>query len=322
MSKVLSREFGAARLAPEEQLVLPNGSAGVCGDLCLQPRTISAAVATYPEPRTPEEYYLDLIKRCLTRTLVAKGTERHTISPGRPHVRLAYGVVRSILAPFRLELVRTTSSRPEDYLESGHAAENRVEDAETMLGTRQLDHMQSCISDVLRNGIPGDLLEAGVWRAGMTIFMRAVLKAFGNTEKRVWVADSFEGLPPSDTTTDSFGWRAGDMAVSLKEAQQNFSRYGLFDGQVVFLKGFFNQTLDRAPLARLAILRVDADLYSSTLDVLNALYQKLSPGGYAIFDDYQNLPDCRKAIDQYRAEHGITEELKKIDTRSVYWQKA
>jgi O-methyltransferase len=287
-----------------------------------QAQTISAAVATHPEPRTPEEYYLDLMKRCLTRTLVAKGTERHTIRPGRPHVRLAYGALCSILAPFRLELVRTGSSGPEDYLESGHAAENRVEDAETMLGTRQLDHMQSCISDVLRKGIPGDLLEAGVWRGGMTIFMRAVLKAFGNTEKQVWVADSFEGLPPSDKTTDSFGWRAGDMAVSLEEAQQNFLRYGLLDDQVVFLKGFFNQTLNKAPLSQLAILRVDADLYSSTVDVLNALYPKLSSGGYAIFDDYQNLPDCRKAIDQYRAEHGITEELKKIDRRSVFWQKA
>jgi O-methyltransferase len=279
-------------------------------------------VETHPEPRTSEEYYLDLIKRCLTRTLFAKRIERQTIRPGRPQVRLAYGVVRSILGPFRLELVRTVSSGPEDYLESGHAAENRVEDAETMLGIRQLDHMQSCISGVLRNRIPGDLLEAGVWRGGMTIFMRAVLKAFGNTEKRVWVADSFEGLPPPDIETDSFGWRTGDMAVSLEEAQQNFSRYGLLDGQVVFLKGFFNRTLNQAPLSRLAILRVDADLYSSTLEVLNALYPKLSPGGYAICDDYQNLPDCRKAIDQYRGEHGITEELKKIDRRAVYWQKA
>ncbi len=254
----------------------------------MQARTISAVITTKPEPRTPEEYYLDLTKRCLTRTLIAKGIERHTIRPGRPHVRLAYGIVRSILTPFNLELVRTVSSGPEDYLESGHAAENRAEDAETMLGIRQLDHMQACISDVLRNGVAGDLLEAGVWRGGMTIFMRAVLKAFGNAEKRVWVADSFEGLPPSDTKTDSFGWRAGDMAVSLEEAQQNFSRYGLLDDQVIFLKGFFNQTLNKAPISQLAILRVDADLYSSTVDVLTALYPKLSPGGYAIFDDYQN----------------------------------
>ena len=137
MSKVLSPDL------PVEQ-----------PDLYLKLRTSSAAVTTYPEPRTPEEYYLDLIKRCLTRTLVAKGTERHTIRPGRPHIRLAYKVVRSILTPFKLELVRTVSSGPEDYLESGHAAENRVEDAETMLGTRQLDHMQSCISDVLRKGRP------------------------------------------------------------------------------------------------------------------------------------------------------------------------
>lgn len=275
----------------------------------------------HPTAQSPGELYLDLMKRCLTRTLVAKGRERHTLRPRRPIHRRANRAIQGAFGALNLELVRVISSSPQDYIESGHAAENRVEDAETMLGTRQLDHVQACISDILQRNIPGDLLEAGVWRGGMTIFMRAALKAFGDTHRRVWLADSFEGLPAPDTRLDSFGWRAGDLAVSVDEVQENFARYGLLDDQVVFLKGFFNQTLSTAPISSLAILRVDADLYESTRDVLNALYPKLSPGGYAIFDDYQNLSDCRRAIDEYRKQHGIVHEVKKIDLRAVYWQK-
>jgi O-methyltransferase len=190
-----------------------------------------------------------------------------------------------------------------------------------MLGLRQLGHMEQCIVDVLREGVPGDLLEAGVWRGGMTIFMRGVLRAYGASDRLVWVADSFAGLPQPETGQEYDAWKEGDMAVSLQEVQQNFERYGLLDDQVRFLQGFFSQTLPQAPIEKLAILRVDADLYSSTLDVLNNLYPRLSPGGYAIFDDYQNLPDCKRAIDEFRAAHNIREPISKIDERAVYWRR-
>jgi O-methyltransferase len=111
------------------------------------------------------------------------------------------------------------------------------------------------------------------------------------------------------------------MAVSLETVQKNFARYGLLDDQVVFLKGFFSETLSRRPVRSLAILRVDADLYSSTMDVLRNLYSVLSPSCYAIFDDYYNLADCRRAIEEFRAERGITEEIQRIDQRPAYWQK-
>jgi O-methyltransferase len=265
--------------------------------------------------------YFDLTKRVLTRTLTAKSIERQTLQARFPPKRLAVALARGLLRPLSLELVRLIPCTPEDYRESGDAARNRAEDAETMLGVRQLDNMQACIASVLRDGVPGDLLEAGVWRGGMTIFMRAALAAFGETSRNVWVADSFEGLPDPDRRQDSFGWRAGDMAASLDEVRDNFARYGLLDDRVRFLKGYFSSTLPSAPIERLAILRVDADLYESTLDVLKALYPKLSPGGYAIFDDYRNLVDCRRAIDEYRAQHAIVEPVEIIDKRAVFWRK-
>ena len=283
---------------------------------------ISASVRTEPVPVSPAELYLDLLKRTLTRTIVAQPRERQTIRARVPAKRLFVATAQKLLAPFSWELVRVIRCTPDDYLESGDAARNRAEDAETMLGTRQLDNMQACIEDVLRSSVPGDLLEAGVWRGGMTILMRAALKAYGVTDRRVWIADSFAGLPKPDGARNSFGWRAGDMAASIEEVRGNFARYDLLDDQVSFLKGFFSETLPSAPISKLAILRVDADLYESTMDVLENLYPKLSVGGYAIFDDYQNLPDCRLAIDDYRKRHGILEPVRRIDTRAVFWKKA
>ena len=286
----------------------------------LQVAPLILSVETQPTPRTPAELYLDLMKKILTRALIAKGLERHTIRPQGPKSAFLYRFNR-VAARFGMEAVRLTSSRAEDYLESGHEAVNRVEDAETMLGTRQLDLMQKCIADVLTRNIPGDLIEAGVWRGGMTIFMRAALAAYQVNDRQVWVADSFAGLPEIDRRHDGSAWNKGEMAVSLDTVRNNFARYGLLDEQVVFLKGFFSDTLPTASIRQLAILRVDADLYGSTMDVLRNLYSALSTGGYAIFDDYQNLPDCRRAIDEFRSEHGITEKICRIDERAIYWQK-
>jgi hypothetical protein len=196
----------------------------------------------------------------------------------------------------------------------------------TMIGLKRLDNLQFTVEDVIARGVPGDLIEAGAWRGGACIFMRGVLKAHGVTDRRVWVADSFEGLPvpnpdryPADAEVPPDA--GGLMAVSLKSVQFNFVRYGLLDAQVHFLKGWFSDTLPDAPIERLAVLRLDADLYESTMDALVNLYPKLSPGGYVIVDDYGSIAACAKAVEDYRAEHGIAEPIVTIDWTGVYWQK-
>ncbi len=70
--------------------------------------------------------------------------------------------------------------------------------AETMIGLKRLDNIQFCIESVLSNNIQGDLIEVGVWRGGASIFMKAVLAANRAIDRRVFVADSFEGLPKPD----------------------------------------------------------------------------------------------------------------------------
>jgi hypothetical protein len=156
--------------------------------------------------------------------------------------------------------------------------------------------------------------------------MRAVLKAHGVKDRTVWVADSFEGLPPPNP--EKYPADAGMtlheatfFAVSLETVKNNFSRYGLLDDQVKFLKGWFKDTLPSAPIEKLAVLRLDGDLYESTMDALVHLYPKLSPGGYIIVDDYGTVFPCKKAVSDYRKKHNITEPIIKIDWAGAYWQK-
>jgi hypothetical protein len=195
-----------------------------------------------------------------------------------------------------------------------------------MIGLARLSNIQELVENVLARDVPGDLIEAGAWRGGATIFMRAVLKAHAVTDRTVWVADSFEGLPPPNP--EEYPADQGldlntieDLAVSQEEAAANFERYGLLDNQVRFIKGWFKDTLPTAPIRQLAVFRVDADLYESTMDALVPLYPKVASGGYVIVDDYKVIPACKEAVDDYRAEHGITAPLNHIDWNAVYWQK-
>lgn len=198
--------------------------------------------------------------------------------------------------------------------------------AHTMIGVPRLDNLRACAEAVLDDGVEGDFIETGVWRGGACIFMRGILKAYGVTDRTVWVADSFEGLPPNDPvkypkeSSAQFHVHA-DLAVSLEQVQRNFARYGLLDSQVKFLKGWFRDTLPGAPIRKLAILRLDGDLYESTMDALT-LYPKLSPGGFVIVDDYNNVKACNDAIEDFRRERGITDPLRPLQGGGGFWRKS
>jgi O-methyltransferase len=196
-----------------------------------------------------------------------------------------------------------------------------------MVGLHRLDNLQDCVTEVLRRGVPGDLIETGVWRGGVTIFMRAILKAYGDVERDVWVADSFQGLPKPDPSrwpadADDELWTLTWVPTSLEVVQANFARYGLLDEQVRFLPGWFSDTLPTAPIERLAVLRLDGDMYGSTMEALEALYPKLSVGGYVIVDDYGAFAQCKEAVTDFRAANGIMDPMEWVDESCVFWQRS
>jgi hypothetical protein len=254
--------------------------------------------------------------------------------------------------------------------------------AHTMIGWHRLTNIEACGSAVIEDGIPGDFVETGVARGGAAIFMRAVLKAYGVTDRRVIACDTFMAAPQPPTGSvgravwplvlrvvslitriPSKRWRMtlyrwleehqqsfprsanpspeivetgiglvrfyadhpslfDKDRASLAAVRSHFARYGLLDSQVLFLEGFFADTLPKTPIDHIAVLRLDGDTYESTRSVLDILYHKVSSGGYVIIDDYLTFQDCRRAVDSFRQEHGITDAMAEIDENGVFWKKS
>ena len=100
-----------------------------------------------------------------------------------------------------------------------------------MIGLKRMANIQDCIETIIQDDVPGDLIETGVWRGGATIFMRANLNAYGDTTRKVWVADSFEGLPAPDASgtrrTPATAPQAdGSRGRRSSQVKHNFRRYG------------------------------------------------------------------------------------------------
>ena len=198
--------------------------------------------------------------------------------------------------------------------------------AHSMIGKARMDNLRALVEQVIARDIPGDLIETGVWRGGACIFMRALLAAYNVEDRIVWCADSFEGLPKPDS--ERYPADRGDphhtfapLAVSLEEVRANFARYRLLDDRVRFLKGWFKDTLPAAPIERIGLLRLDGDMYESTMDALRALYAKVSIGGFIIVDDYGAVAGCRQAVADFRAAHGIADPIRDIDGIGAWWTR-
>lgn len=189
-----------------------------------------------------------------------------------------------------------------------------------MVGVPRLKNIKKLLTDVVRNDVPGDFLEAGVWRGGASMYARRVLDTLGAHDRKVWVCDSFEGLPKSTHPEDFLDFNGlSQLEVPLEEVEANFSKYGLLSN-VEFVKGWFKDTLPAvAPRLTLSVLRLDGDLYESTMDTLVPLYPRISRGGYVIVDDY-NLPPCAKAVDHFRSHNKIRGSLSWVDSACVYWR--
>ncbi len=195
--------------------------------------------------------------------------------------------------------------------------------APSMIGWRRMSHLRAECERVLLERVPGDFLEAGVWRGGASMMMRAVLKAYDVRDRRVFAADTFSGLPADTDRADPAAAVCGNpiFSVSLEEVKAAFRRYGLLDSQVVFLEGTFAATLPSAPIDSTAVLRLDGDTFASARDTLAALYAKLSPGGSLILDDYFLFEGNRRAVDAFRSECGIEDPIVQIDDYGGYWIK-
>ncbi|HEX6458653.1 MAG TPA: TylF/MycF/NovP-related O-methyltransferase [Thermoleophilaceae bacterium] len=192
----------------------------------------------------------------------------------------------------------------------------------TMVGLHRLDDLQRCLEAIVADSVAGDVIEAGTWRGGASILMRATLDALGEAGRRVVVADSFQGFPDPDEKQPETG-RLAEMdyvAVSLEEVKANFERLGVLDG-VEFVRGFFHETVPGLRDRSWALVRLDGDSYEATCLTLQSLYPGLATGGYVIIDDYGALEPCRRAVDEFRERHGIEEPIEQVDWTCARWRR-
>lgn len=239
--------------------------------------------------------YLDMVQRCIINTIYEDPNQGYW----SPHV--FDGKLR--------ELGRDWPSK-----------------AHSMIGSLRMSNLRQITEFVVANQIPGDFIETGVWRGGACIMARAIFKAYGADDRRVWVADSFCGLPQpnpkyaADANDKHHTYQ--ELAISLEEVQANFAKYGLLDDQVVFLKGWFSETLRKASIQSLAVLRLDGDMYESTMDGLVNLFDKVSPGGFVIVDDFGAVKGCQQAVLEFRKSRQIEDPMQNIDGIGVFWCKS
>jgi hypothetical protein len=244
--------------------------------------------------------YLDLLEKCLTNVIYRDPPMR----PKWTHILR------------KQEFSEATRESGKDWPSRAH----------TMIGLKRLHSLREQVEATLQEDIRGDYIETGVWRGGACIMMRAVLAAYGAKDRVVYAADSFAGVPPpnrkrypADRGRNFYKYK--QLAVPLEEVQANFATYGLLDDQVRFVKGLFSETLPKLQAERLALIRLDGDLYESTMDALDALYPRLSPRGFVVVDDY-GLRSSRSAVHDYLDRRGEKVTFERIDDYSVWWRKA
>ena len=259
---------------------------------------------------------LALLKKSVAGTL---GPGYSFAAPSSRTRALAYLPAQRWLARRGYALVKRT---PAQVREEGR---DLPVDALTMVGLARLDQLEQAVRTIDAEEIPGDLLEAGVWRGGAGIVMRATLAELGDKTRTVWLADSFQGLPKPDADrypadAGDVHWKFPELAVTRQDVEDGFRAYGLLDDQVRFLEGWFRDTLP-GPVEQLALLRVDGDLYESTWQTLELLYDLVAPGGFVIVDDYGAVRKARAAVDDFREARSIAVPLERIDWTGVYWRK-
>lgn len=194
----------------------------------------------------------------------------------------------------------------------------------SMVGLARLNDLQRRVEAIVSDGVPGDLIECGSWRGGAAMLMRATLDSLGETDRTVFVADSFRGFPQAEAG-DAYSLDADlagvdFLAVGLDEVRASFARLGL-DRGVTFVPGFFADTLPALHGHRWALARLDSDSYDATRSALDVVYPSLSVGGYLVIDDFYPLDDCRRAVEDFRAEHSITDPIEAVDWNAARWRR-
>lgn len=200
--------------------------------------------------------------------------------------------------------------------------------AYSMISPERMRDVRMACETVIRENIHGAFVETGICRGGALMMMQGVNRDFYHDNcnhyfRPVFGFDSFNGVPrpymEQDKGLNLFTFP--ELAVSKAQVEKNFRNLDLWGDNVRLVEGWFKDSLPVTDTGPIAVLRLDGDLASSTLEAFENLYPRLSIGGFVLVDDYNDIPQCKWATDKYRQEHGITEDIVESDWTGIYWRK-
>lgn len=185
----------------------------------------------------------------------------------------------------------------------------------------RIENLFNRCAEMIESDIPGDFVEAGVWKGGASALMGTLCDVEGKGRK-TFSFDSFQGmsvpnpqfdlLEGEDTASMCFQPAAQLRDFDLADFNTTcFEVMNVSKDTMDIVPGWVDDTIVEASqrIEQVAILRLDIDFYEPTKLVLETLYGKIPRGGYVICDDYGAWKGARKAVDDFREQHGITATL-------------
>lgn len=237
--------------------------------------------------------------------------------------------------------------RAASIIEASEAELKLIEDSleMSMVSRERMWALLNSVKYVLRNDLPGDFVECGVWRGGSSFLMASLLADATEAPRKVWLYDTFSGMvsptkedvrtSPEDVlfagksaaalmkmdATEKANSRIWGVA-SLDEVKQNMKRSGIEDARLEFIEGDVAKTLRQRKPERIAILRLDTDWYESTRAELEELAPRVVPGGVILVDDYGDWAGSRRAVDEYLDSLPHFPLVNRIDNTGRLWLSA
>ena len=167
--------------------------------------------------------------------------------------------------------------------------------------------------------LEGDIVECGVWNGGTSALMALANR---RADRHYWLFDSFAGFPKlTENDAPGVGLSEGDWKGSLARVKQLFAQLGIPESRTHIAVGWFQETLPISPVKQIALLHVDADLYESVKLSLECFYDRVTPGGYIVLDDYGFWPGCRSAVDEFLQARGLQVTLHVSDETGRWFRK-
>lgn len=195
----------------------------------------------------------------------------------------------------------------------------------SMASDSVIDFVHLAIKDINESNIPGDIVEIGVWRGGMGIWMNYLVHEYSPNPRKIWLFDSYAEFPEPQYTKDRYVHPVTKILygnnVSVDDVRHNFELFDLLTSNLRFVKGEYEKSVSYVDIPEISILHLDCDYYDPTLLILEKYYSRMTKGGYVIVNNYYyGYVHARTAVDEFRMKNHIYSKIEKLDDKCGVWR--